>query len=146
MKYKENARGWWISQLKDPLRSESISYLRKQKRDMESMCPSMFEALFYPPKDIDSYYWQGVKDYLTGAFCLTSPFENPETTQGWMIAKECVPKIAQEIIKPFQWTDDNVMDFVNWFLKVKNIDQRYEIENIEIINSFKNGDQPEIWK
>jgi hypothetical protein len=43
------------------------------------------------------------------------------------------------------WTDDKVIDFVNWFLKVHNLDFRYTLENRNLIDSFKNGDDAEKW-
>ncbi len=36
-------------------------------------------------------------------------------------------------------------DFVNWYLKVCKIDERHELENLELIASFLDGDKPELW-
>jgi hypothetical protein len=45
----------------------------------------------------------------------------------------------------FKWTDESVIDFVNWYLKVKNLGVNYELENQTIVDSFKNGDDPSVW-
>jgi hypothetical protein len=44
------------------------------------------------------------------------------------------------------WTDDNVIDFINWYITLHELDDRYCLENQEIINSFKRGDSTELWK
>jgi len=43
------------------------------------------------------------------------------------------------------WNDDKVIDFVNWYIKVCNLDFKYIIENGSIVESFKNGDNPDDW-
>lgn len=43
------------------------------------------------------------------------------------------------------WTDDKVLDFINWYLKVQRLGFRYTIENRTLIESFKRGDTPEMW-
>jgi hypothetical protein len=45
----------------------------------------------------------------------------------------------------FPWSDEKVIDFVNWFLKLHKIDDRFQLENQTIIDSFKNGDSYEAW-
>lgn len=40
---------------------------------------------------------------------------------------------------------DELIDFVNWHLKVCKIDERHELENLELIASFLDGDKPELW-
>lgn len=37
----------------------------------------------------------------------------------------------------FKWSDDNVVDFVNWFLDLKKLSFRYKLENLTILESFK---------
>lgn len=44
------------------------------------------------------------------------------------------------------WNDDKVIDFVNWYLKLHNLDFRYNLENKTIIKSFKNGDDVSKWE
>lgn len=40
---------------------------------------------------------------------------------------------------------DELFGFVNWYLKVCKIEERYELENLELLISFLNGDKPEDW-
>ncbi len=133
---KENTRGWWLSKLREPLRTMALT----KSPALNSPCDSMVDAvvLLYLNEEKGLYFWFAVHEYFSD-----NPIEVdfPTFKEGWKMAQECGPRNT----KKFQWTDDNVMDFVNWFLKVKNIDQRYEIENIDILKSYKNGDQPEIW-
>jgi len=48
-------------------------------------------------------------------------------------------------LEVFEWTDDKVIDFVNWFMKLHKLDFRYTLENQSIIDSFKNGDDYSLW-
>ena len=43
------------------------------------------------------------------------------------------------------WTDDSVIDFVNWYVRLHKLGIRYELENREVLKSFKNGDDPSRW-
>ncbi len=43
------------------------------------------------------------------------------------------------------WSDDRVIDFVNWYIELHKLDFRYTIENRTIIESFKNGDDASKW-
>lgn len=43
------------------------------------------------------------------------------------------------------WNDDNAFDFVNWFLRVHELDFRYTLENRALMESFKNGDDASKW-
>ena len=47
--------------------------------------------------------------------------------------------------KPYHWTNDKVIDFVNWFLDLHKLSFRYKLENQTIIESFKNGDDFKLW-
>ncbi len=55
--------------------------------------------------------------------------------------------IMEEFASQFQeqWTNDKVIDFVNWYLKIKRLPDRFELENQTIIDSFLRGDPPEKW-
>jgi hypothetical protein len=44
-----------------------------------------------------------------------------------------------------RWTDNKVIDFVNWFLDLHRLPSRYKLENQSIIDSFKNGDDYKLW-
>jgi hypothetical protein len=46
---------------------------------------------------------------------------------------------------PRIWTNDKVIEFVNWYLKLNRINPRYELENQTVIDSFLNGDPVEVW-
>ena len=43
------------------------------------------------------------------------------------------------------WTNDKVIEFTNWYLKLNRIDPRYELENQTVIDSFLIGDPVEVW-
>lgn len=45
----------------------------------------------------------------------------------------------------YTWTTHQVIDFVNWYLRVKRIGVNKDLENMEIIHSFRRGDAPEVW-
>lgn len=45
----------------------------------------------------------------------------------------------------FKWTDESVIDFVNWYLLINKLGTRYKLENQTIIDSFKKGDEPSLW-
>lgn len=45
----------------------------------------------------------------------------------------------------FKWTDDTVIDFVNWYIKLHRLSTKYELENLEILDSFKRGDKYSDW-
>ena len=45
----------------------------------------------------------------------------------------------------FNWDDDKVIDFVNWYIELHKLGVRYTIENRTIIDSFKNGDKATDW-
>ena len=47
--------------------------------------------------------------------------------------------------KFYQWTDDEVFDFVNWYLDLHELPFRYKLENKTIMDSFKNGDDFKVW-
>lgn len=43
------------------------------------------------------------------------------------------------------WSDDKVIDFVNWYLKLNKLGFKYTLENNEILESFKRGDDVSLW-
>jgi hypothetical protein len=45
-----------------------------------------------------------------------------------------------------EWTDKKVIDFVNWYIKLKKLPINYELENLHIIESFKKGDDVSLWE
>jgi len=45
----------------------------------------------------------------------------------------------------FIWNEDKVIDFVNWYIKLKKLPFNYELENRTIIESFIKGDDYKKW-
>ena len=43
------------------------------------------------------------------------------------------------------FNSNELIDFVNWHLKVCKVDERHELENLELIASFLDGNKPEEW-
>ncbi len=54
-------------------------------------------------------------------------------------------KLAIEVLSQPIWTNDKVIEFVNWYLKLQKINPLYELENQTVIDSFLNGDPVEAW-
>ena len=87
--YKENTVGWWLSQLKEPLKSRALELVKEDETD-EFLASSLTEAIdaiidAHPWMD-DSTFWRGVNDFFYGESQLDSEDEN-----GWEMAKECAP-------------------------------------------------------
>lgn len=53
--------------------------------------------------------------------------------------------VLKPVTEGLMWDNSKVIDFVNWFLKLHKLSDRYELENLHIIESFQNGDAPEAW-
>lgn len=49
-------------------------------------------------------------------------------------------------MKKFYWTNHNIINFVNWFLNLHKLPERYKLENQSLIESFKNGDNFKLWQ
>jgi hypothetical protein len=45
----------------------------------------------------------------------------------------------------FNWDDNKVIDFVNWYIDLHQLGIRYKLENKTIVDSFKNGDDVSDW-
>ena len=59
--------------------------------------------------------------------------------------EECKKMIDENILENFEWTDESVIDFVNWFLELHKLPFRYKLENMEILESFMMGDDFTVW-
>ena len=59
--------------------------------------------------------------------------------------EECKKMIDENILENFEWTDKNVIDFVNWFLDLHKLPFRYKLENNDILESFMKGDCFSVW-
>jgi hypothetical protein len=55
------------------------------------------------------------------------------------------PRWRRAKTREYTWTTHQVIDFVNWYLRVKRIGVNKDLENMEIIHSFRRGDAPEVW-
>lgn len=56
-------------------------------------------------------------------------------------------KVVEDPIKleEYTWTDESVIDFVNWYMKLHKLPVNYTLENQTILESFKKGDDPSVW-
>lgn len=45
-----------------------------------------------------------------------------------------------------RWTDSTVIEFVNWYLNIFNLPTNYQLENEDILKSFKKGEDYSIWQ
>lgn len=43
------------------------------------------------------------------------------------------------------WDDNKVIEFTNWYIAMHKLPVRFELENISVIDSFLEGDEPEVW-
>ena len=43
------------------------------------------------------------------------------------------------------YTENELIDFVNWYIQVHRLDSSYELENRHLIDSFNEGDEPNKW-
>ena len=89
--YKENTVGWWLSQLKEPLRGEMFGRLRRGETTHN--CDTLSHALFYAtsPSSFDSHYRLS---YLLGIVMFYDGDARQELdhrANGWDMAKECAP-------------------------------------------------------
>ena len=89
--YKENTVGWWLSQLKEPLRGEMFGRLRRGETTHN--CDTLSNALFYAtsPSSFDSHYRLS---YLLGIVMFYDGDARQELdhrANGWDMAKECAP-------------------------------------------------------
>ena len=48
-------------------------------------------------------------------------------------------------MKAFHWTNNKVIDFVNWYIDLHKLPFRYKLENQTIVDSFKRGDDFKLW-
>ena len=91
IQYEENTIGWWLSQLKEPLRGEMFGRLRRGETTHN--CDTLSNALFYAtsPSSFDSHYRLS---YLLGIVMFYDGDARQELdhrANGWDMAKECAP-------------------------------------------------------
>ena len=106
--YKENTVGWWLSQLKEPLKSRALKELAKYQWVGDYLVESMRDAVYSIYEFVESsnrqsgywehpMFWRGVHAFYSGI----DVSENPENAtlskmpwsweDGWEMAKECAP-------------------------------------------------------
>ena len=45
-----------------------------------------------------------------------------------------------------EWNTNKVIDFVNWYIDLKDLGENIKLENETIIESFLDGDSVDVWK
>jgi len=92
--YKENTVGWWLSQLKEPLRSKvakEFSKFHNSAVSESTASPSMALAIssfgWSQTEDLDNF-WIGVKDFFLD---YRKRDNSQEYISGYNMAKECAP-------------------------------------------------------
>ncbi len=43
------------------------------------------------------------------------------------------------------WDDNKVLDFVNWYIELHQLGVNYKLENRNVLESFKSGDDYKLW-
>ncbi len=187
--YKENTVGWWLSQLKEPLKSRIVDteeHSSKPCESLEGAISSYLNCLI--ENSMGWVFWKGVYVYFFGGFHIDSQnfkdgfnlahecdpwredkaiVDSPEKPKNWIDqelwkwhtdmvkggveyadAERGKVKLVADSPAPiaFEWNDNSVIDFTTWNLKrIKLYEHRFEIENQDILDSFKRGDAPELW-
>lgn len=54
-------------------------------------------------------------------------------------------EICSILSKDSFWTDDKVIEFVNWYVELHKLGTKYALENQSILDSFKAGDNISEW-
>ena len=44
------------------------------------------------------------------------------------------------------WNTNKVIDFVNWYIDLKELGENNKLENFTIVESFLGGDSVDVWK
>ena len=70
--------------------------------------------------------------------------EKTSPTEKTLLRIERTFSVLEKVKKPpnlsFNWNDDKIIDFLNWYLELHKIDSRFNLENKSIIESFKNAE------
>ncbi len=112
--YKENTVGWWLSKLKEPLRSmanesliqrmpETSEKAHELKRMMHYACQSLVEAfdVVFPhlSKEMKPFF-EGSRDFHAGAKHPDPNKNSVAYCNGWDMARECAPDPKPLVIIP----------------------------------------------
>ena len=131
--YKENTVGWWLSQLKQPLRSKAtkaFSEFHNSPVSESTVSPSMALAIssfgWSQTEDFDNF-WIGVKDFFLD---YRKRDNSQEYISGYNMAKECAPDnwlkpkdggedkaIVDSPEKPEYWVDGEIRKYREHLLK-----------------------------
>lgn len=86
---------------------------------------------------------QGCKNSL--AFCNCRNYQLSEAQIGkW---NKALKELNRQPIQFMSvWHTDKVIDFVNWYIDLKELGENNKLENKTIIESFLNGDSVDVWK
>jgi hypothetical protein len=88
--YKENTVGWWLSQLREPLKSRALGVYSKPEwldRSVANICDAT-NMLSWTRKG-DTAFWDGVDAFFRQD--VTRDHLYPSRWKGWDMAKECAP-------------------------------------------------------
>jgi len=97
--YKENTVGWWLSQLKEPLRSSVLRMVSKYKNDAQLDCFSMVEAtkwlyeLMLNNASGYATFCNGIYGFFLGNVFRGLGYEL-QLRNGWELAKQCAHDAA----------------------------------------------------
>lgn len=106
--YKGNTVGWWLFQLKEPLRTRAIAILNGDEAYMHCngitmACESILEAF---TEESDMWlFWKGVVTCYGGGFQRG----HPSFDEGFDMAKQCAPDPV-EVPAPKPWVGKWPMD------------------------------------
>lgn len=96
------------------------------------------ESTLIIPQD---YVRDVIKIIRFGTSSLKISDDLKEQLEGWCQEEERLQGMD------FEWTDYDVIDFVNWYLSIQGFeDGRMHIENRTLLDSFKRGDDWREWR
>lgn len=88
------------------------------------------------------FYFEIINVNIPTTFIPIIPEKSKEKVKSVLEVKN-IDKV--DIQNNFVWDDNTVIDFVNWYIGLHKLGFRYTLENMTIIESFKNGDSFEEW-
>lgn len=73
---------------------------------------------------------------------VTGKYHKRVDKEGNTFAKHGIDPALQWRINraSYEWNDKKVMDFVNWYIKLHRLPERYLLENRQFVDSFKDGE------
>ena len=57
-----------------------------------------------------------------------------------------IDRAFDKLFKESKWDTKQVIDFVNWYIDLKELGENNKLENFTIIESFLDGDSIDVWK